>query len=65
MKNFKDYLKECNATPMNTIGMGNPSMPTDDAPGSGDALCFINNKKKRVKKNNLTLYKKSTKQVLL
>lgn len=42
MKNLKEYIKEeigltsTFATPANTIGMGNPSAPTDTQPGSGD-----------------------------
>ena len=42
MKNLKEYIKEeiglssTFATPANTIGMGNPSAPTDTQTGSGD-----------------------------
>lgn len=41
MKNLKDFIKEemiggSYATPSNTIGMGNMSMPTDTQLGSGD-----------------------------
>ena len=37
MKNLKTYLKEeLFATPMNTIGMGNVSAPTDTSTGTID-----------------------------
>ena len=37
MKNLKEYIKEeIFATSFNTIGMGNPSSPTNIQPGSGD-----------------------------
>lgn len=37
MKTLKQYIKEeIFATPANTMGMGNPSAPTDTQPGSGD-----------------------------
>lgn len=38
MKHLKQYLEELFATPANTIGMGNPSMPSepDVQGGSGD-----------------------------
>lgn len=40
MKSLKSWLKEEFATPMNTIGMGNPTAPTIDnsTVGSGDIL---------------------------
>lgn len=42
MKTLKDYLKECIggvfATPVNTIGMGNPAAPDASGIGSGDIL---------------------------
>lgn len=45
MKNLKTYLEDLFATPMNTIGMGNPSSPSMDNSqvGSGDvpsAICI-------------------------
>lgn len=43
MKNLKTYLEDLFATPMNTMGMGNITVPTADAPGSGDVpqpLCI-------------------------
>ena len=38
MKNLKTYLEDLFATPMNTIGIGNPSAPSMDNSqvGSGD-----------------------------
>ena len=37
MKDLKEYIKEeIFATPTNTLGMGNPSAPTDTQLGSGD-----------------------------
>ena len=41
MKDLKTYLEDLFATPMNTIGMGNPSAPNMDNSqvGSGDVLC--------------------------
>lgn len=37
MKDLKQFIKEeIFATPVNTMGMGNPSAPTDTQPGSGD-----------------------------
>lgn len=37
MKSFKKYLKEeLFSTPMNTIGMGNISAPSETTTGSGD-----------------------------
>lgn len=37
MKNLKVFIEEdLFATPQNTIGMGNPTMPTETEPGSGD-----------------------------
>ena len=40
MKNLKTYLEDLFTTPMNTIGMGNPSAPSMDNSqvGSGDIL---------------------------
>ena len=37
MKDLKEFIKEeIFTTPANTMGMGNPSAPTDTQPGSGD-----------------------------
>lgn len=36
MKSLKLYLEELFATPMNTIGMGNVTAPTETNVGSGD-----------------------------
>lgn len=45
MKQLKDYL-ECDATPVNTTGAGNPMPPGSDGEvGSGDI--FIRKKKKK------------------
>ena len=49
MKSLKQYLKEMRAVPSNTMGMGNPMAPTDTEVGSGDILCFIPKKKKKIK----------------
>ena len=40
MKSLKVYLEELFATPMNTIGIGNPSAPSMDNSqvGSGDMI---------------------------
>ena len=41
MKSLKQYIEECdaaNATPGNTMGMGNPMAPTDGEVGSGDTF---------------------------
>ena len=44
MKSLVQFIKEdIFATPANTMGMGNPSAPTDTQPGSGDVpqpLCI-------------------------
>lgn len=45
MKQLKDYL-ECNATPANVLGAGNPILPGPNGEvGSGDI--FIRKKKKK------------------
>ena len=49
MKNFKDYIKEESATPCNTIGMGNPSLPTAEEPGT-EPICTAKCKKEKRKK---------------
>ena len=41
--------KECFATPMNTMGMGNPTLPTDTTPGSGDLIAIADKPIKRLK----------------
>lgn len=58
MKSLKDYItQECdasgsgvNATPSNTMGLGNPMAPDGELPGSGDTL-DPKKKKKRLDKN--------------
>jgi len=55
MKNLKQYLEDLFATPANTTGMGNVSIPTepDTTGGSGDIpqTCFkIKKRKKRFKR---------------
>lgn len=54
MKSLKTYL-ECDggavaATPGNTMGMGNPMVPTDSLPGS-EPLVTAKAKKEKVKRN--------------
>jgi len=44
MKQLRQYLEDLFATPANTMGMGNPTMPTEPNTlgGSGDmGLCCI------------------------
>ena len=36
MKNLRKYIEEELATPMNTMGMGGITTPTETTPGSGD-----------------------------
>ncbi len=49
-------MKECCvATPMNTSGMGDPTLPTDTTVGSGDLLT-VSNKKKTHKFKSLKHY---------
>lgn len=61
MKHFVTYIIDClgaipagvdYANPMNTIGMGNPALPTETTVGSGDLLTIDNKKRKfnRIKK---------------
>ena len=38
MKSLKTYLEDLFATPINTIGMGNPTPPDGTNNGSGDIL---------------------------
>lgn len=52
MKHLIDYIEECGegcATPGNTMGMGNPMPPTEEAPGS-EPLCGKCKKEKKKKK---------------
>ena len=52
MKTLKQYL-ECDggaATPCNTMGMGNPMIPTDSLSGS-EPLVTAKAKKEKVKRN--------------
>ena len=49
MKNFKDYIKEESVSPCNTIGMGNPSLPTAEEPGT-EQICTAKCKKEKRKK---------------
>ena len=52
MKRLIDYIEECGegcSTPGNTMGMGNPMLPTEEAPGS-EPLCGKCKKEKKKKK---------------
>ena len=52
MKHLIDYIEECGegcSTPGNTMGMGNPMPPTEEAPGS-EPLCGKCKKEKKKKK---------------
>ena len=53
---FDIYTNECdgglNATPLNTIGMGNPTPPTDGQMGS-EPMCGKCKKEKSKKKNKI------------
>lgn len=54
MKSLKTYLEDLFATPSNTIGIGNPSLPTEPnvEGGSGDiplSLCKKQNRKRKLK----------------
>lgn len=52
MKHLIDYIEECSegcSTPGNTMGMGNPMLPTEEAPGS-EPLCGKCKKEKKKKK---------------
>lgn len=40
MKHLRDYIIEELTTPTNTLGMGNPALPTETTTGSGDQLSF-------------------------
>jgi hypothetical protein len=40
LNKVKGMLKEDMTTPMNTMGMGNPSLPTETNPGSGDLFDY-------------------------
>lgn len=60
MKNIVTYINDClgvmpagidYANPMNTIGMGNPALPSDNTPGSGDLLAVCDKPKKKKKKS--------------
>ena len=47
-------IQECIATPSSTLGMGNPTMPTDTEVGSGDTFqplsSYVKKKLKKKKK---------------
>lgn len=47
---------ECYATPMNTIGMGNPSLPNGDVVGTIDALSVTQKLKKKKRLKSLKKY---------
>ena len=49
MKSISDILNEENSTPLNTIGMGNPSPATETTPGS-EPVCPTCKKDKKKKK---------------
>lgn len=53
MKPLRDYIIEELTTPTNTLGMGNPVLPTETTIGSGDQLSFnlIKRTSKRTSKN--------------
>ena len=53
MKHLRDYIIEELTTPTNTVGMGNPVLPTETTIGSGDQLSFnlIKRTSKRTSKN--------------
>lgn len=54
MKSLIDYIKECDfATPMNTIGMGNPSGPDINNIGSEPIITGKPRKLKKVKKKSV------------
>lgn len=57
MKALRLYLEELFATPANTIGMGNPSMPSepDVQGGSGDIPIGINLKTNKIYKKRKKL----------
>lgn len=50
MKSLYEYIREEMATPGNTMGMGNPMVPTDTTPGT-EPIAPINLKKKKKKCN--------------
>lgn len=56
-------IKECFATPLNTMGMGNPTLPTDTTPGSGDLLSISNKPKKNKFKSLKSYIKRKNKKV--
>ena len=57
MKALRLYLEELFATPANTIGMGNPSMPSEPnvQGGSGDIPTGINLKTNKIYKKRKKL----------
>lgn len=53
MKSLKEYLQEdaaLNGTPANTMGMGNPMVPTEEQPGSEPLVTKRPKKKKKCEK---------------
>lgn len=51
MKSLKKYIEECNlATPMNTIGMGNPQCPNGDCVGTEPIVVGKPHKLKKINK---------------
>ena len=54
MKTIIQYIDECGATPMTTIGMGNPVPPTEAQPGSEPLpTAKVKRKKKKVEESLL------------
>lgn len=54
MKSLKQYINECGlvaiATPINTIGMGNPQCPDDDCVGTEPIVVGKPHKLKKINK---------------
>lgn len=54
MKTIKQYIDECGATPITTIGMGNPAPPAETQPGSEPLpTAKVKRKKKKVEESLL------------